>query len=49
MTSGEASRKFPRIWLEVVIALVLLSLGVYGLSVARQQHPYLGDPLPRGS
>ena len=31
------------------MALALLGLGVYGLSVAQQQHPYLGDPLPRGS
>ena len=49
MTTEGAPRKFPRIWLEVVIALALLGLGVYGLSVAQQQHPYLGDPLPHGS
>ncbi len=49
MTAKEAPRKFPLIWLEVVIALALLGLGLYGLSVAQQQHPYLGDPLPRGS
>ena len=49
MTAEEAPRKFPRIVLEVLIALALLGLGVYGLSVAQQQHPYLGDPLPRGS
>ncbi len=49
MTSEGMPRKFPRIWLEVIIALALLGLGVYGLTVARQQHPYLGDPLPRGS
>jgi hypothetical protein len=49
MTAEEAPRKFPRIVLEVLIAVALLGLGVYGLSVAQQQHPYLGDPLPRGS
>ncbi len=49
MTTEGTSRKFPRILLEIVIALGLLGLGLYGLSVAQQQHPYLGDPLPRGS
>ena len=49
MTAEEAPRKFPRIVLEVLIAVALLGLGVYGLSIAQQQHPYLGDPLPRGS
>jgi hypothetical protein len=49
MAAKEAPRKFPLIWLEVVIALALLGLGLYGLSVAQQQRPYLGDPLPRGS
>jgi hypothetical protein len=49
MTAKEAPRKFSLIWLEVVIALALLGLGLYGLSVAQQQHPYLGEPLPRGS
>jgi len=49
MTAKEAPRKFPLVWLEIVIAFALLGLGLYGLSVAQQQHPYLGDPLPRGS
>ncbi|NTU64449.1 MAG: hypothetical protein HGB05_13885 [Chloroflexi bacterium] len=49
MPAEKASRKFPRLLLEVIIALALLGLGLYGLSVAQQQRPYLGDPLPRGS
>ena len=49
MTAEEAPRKFPRILLEVLIAVALLGLGLYGLSTAQQQRPYLGDPLPRGS
>jgi hypothetical protein len=49
MAAGEAPRKFPRILLEVFAAVALLALGWYGLSLAQQQHPYLGDPLPRGS
>ena len=44
MTAQDASRKFPRVLLEVLVALALLGLGVYGLSVAVQQRPYLGDP-----
>ena len=49
MAAGEAPRKFPRILLEVFVAVALLAVGLYGLSLAQQQHPYLGDPLPRGS
>ncbi len=49
MTAEGAPRKFPRVLLEILIAVALLGLGFYGLSVARQQRPYLGDPLPRGS
>jgi len=49
MPAEKAPRKFPRLLLEVIIALALLGLGLYGLSVAQQQRPYLGDPLPRGS
>ena len=49
MTAGEAPRKFPRIVLEIVVAVALLGLGWYGLLTAQQQRPYLGDPLPRGS
>jgi hypothetical protein len=49
MTAEEAPRKFPRVLLEVVIAVAVLGAGLYGLSVAQQQRPYLGDPLPRGS
>ncbi len=49
MTAEKAPRKFPRILLEVIIAVGLVSLGLYGLSTAQQQRPYLGDPLPRGS
>jgi hypothetical protein len=49
MTAEQAPRKFPRILLEVIAALALLGLGLYGLSVAQQQRPYLGEPLPRGS
>jgi hypothetical protein len=44
MTAPEASRKFPRVLLEGLAALVLLGLGLYGLSVALQQRPYLGAP-----
>jgi len=49
MTVEEAPRKLPRVLLEVFIAVGLVGLGLYGLSAAQQQHPYLGDPLPRGS
>jgi len=49
MTAEEAPRKFPRIVLEIFIAVALLGVGSYGLSIAQQQHPYLGEPLPRGS
>jgi hypothetical protein len=49
MTAEEAPRKFPRVLLEVFIAVALLGLGLYALSIAQQQRPYLGDPLPRGS
>ena len=49
MTAEGAPRKFPRIVFEIVMAVALLGLGWYGLSVAQQQRPYLGEPLPRGS
>ena len=49
MTAEGAPRKFSRVLLEILVAVALLGLGLYGLSIARQQHPYLGDPLPRGS
>ena len=49
MTAQEAPRKIPRLLFEIVMVVVLLGLGLYGLSVAQQQRPYLGDPLPRGS
>jgi len=49
MTAEGTPRKFPRIIIEVFIAAALLGMGLYGLSVAQQQHPYLGEPLPRGS
>ncbi len=49
MSAQEAPRKFPHILLEVLIAAALLGVGGYGLSIAQQQRPYLGDPLPRGS
>lgn len=49
MAVGEAPRKFPRVLLEAFIAVALLGLGWYGLSMAQQQRPYLGDPLPLGS
>ena len=49
MTAEEAPRKSPRTLLEVFIAVALLGLGLYGLTVAQQQRPYLGDPLPLGS
>jgi hypothetical protein len=49
MTTEEVPRKFPRILFEVVIAVALLGLGGYGLSLALQQRPYLGNPLPLGS
>jgi len=44
MTAEEAPHKFPRVLLEVLAALALLGLGLYGLSVALQQRPYLGNP-----
>ena len=44
MTADDKPRKFPRVLVEVVIALALLGLGGYGLSVALQQRPYLGEP-----
>jgi hypothetical protein len=44
MTAEEAPQKFPRALLEVLVALALLGLGLYGLSVALQQRPYLGNP-----
>ena len=44
MTAQDASRKLPRVLLEVLVALALLGLGLYGLSVALQQRPYLGNP-----
>jgi hypothetical protein len=49
MTAEETPRKFPRVILEVVIAVAVLGAGLYGLSIAQQQRPYLGAPLPRGS
>jgi hypothetical protein len=49
MTAEEAPRKFPRLVLEIVMAVALLGLGGYGLWTAQQQRPYLGDPLPRGA
>ncbi len=44
MTADDAPRKFPRLILEVLIALLVLGLGWYGLSIASQQRPYLGEP-----
>ena len=44
MTAEETPRKFPRVLLEVVIALILLGAGWYGLTAALQQRPYVGDP-----
>ncbi len=44
MTADETPRKFPRVLLEIAIALALLGAGWYGLSVAMQQRPYVGDP-----
>jgi hypothetical protein len=44
MTAEEAPHKFPRVLLEVLAALALLGLGLYGLSVTLQQRPYLGNP-----
>ena len=44
MTAEETPRKFPRVLLEVLIALALLGLGLYGLSLVVQQRPYLGAP-----
>ena len=49
MTAEETPRKFPRIVLEIIIAVALLGIGLYGFSIAQQQRPYLGEPLPRGS
>ncbi|CAG0933063.1 hypothetical protein TFLX_02875 [Thermoflexales bacterium] len=49
MTAEEAPRKIPRLLFEVGLVVALLGLGLYSLSVAQQQRPYLGDPLPRGS
>lgn len=49
MTTEERPRHLPRVFFEIVIALGLVGLGIYGLSVALQQHPYLGEPLPRGA
>ncbi len=44
MTADETPRKFPRVLIEIVIALALLGAGWYGLTVALQQRPYLGEP-----
>jgi hypothetical protein len=44
MTAEDTPRKFPLVLLEVLAALALLGLGLYGLSVALQQRPYLGNP-----
>jgi hypothetical protein len=49
MTAEQAPRKFPRIIIEVVVAVALVGAGLYGFSSARQIHPYLGEPLPRGA
>jgi hypothetical protein len=43
MTAEETPRKFPRVLIEVLIAVVLLVLGVYGLTIALQERPYLGQ------
>jgi hypothetical protein len=44
MTAEETHHKFPRVLLEGLIALALLGLGLYGLSLVVQQRPYLGVP-----
>jgi len=44
MTAEETRHKFPRVLLEGLIALALLGLGLYGLSLVVQQRPYLGVP-----
>jgi hypothetical protein len=44
MTAKDVLRKFPRVLLEGLVALALLGLGLYGLSVVVQQRPYLGNP-----
>jgi len=44
MTAEETPHKFPRVLLEVLFALALLGLGLYGLSLAVPQRPYLGNP-----
>jgi len=44
MTAKDVLRKFPRVLLEGLLALALLGLGLYGLSVVVQQRPYLGAP-----
>jgi hypothetical protein len=44
MTTKDVLRKFLRVLLEGLVALALLGLGLYGLSVVVQQRPYLGAP-----
>jgi len=44
MNAKDVVRKFPRVLLEGLLALALLGLGLYGLSLALQQRPYLGSP-----
>lgn len=49
MTAKESPRKFPRVWLEVLVALALIGAGLYSLWSVTAQHPYLGEPLPSGA
>jgi hypothetical protein len=44
MTAEKTRHKFPRVLLEGLIALALVGLGLYGLSLVVQQRPYLGVP-----
>ena len=44
MTAEGSRLKFPRILLEIVIAVALIAGGAAGLSSAVHQRPYLGQP-----
>ena len=42
MTATPSARKFPRVIIEALIAVLLAGAGLYGLSLVVQQRPYLG-------
>jgi hypothetical protein len=44
MTAVPSARNFPRVIIEVVLAVLLTTVGSYALLLITEQRPYLGQP-----